>query len=466
MKTTAKFMAAPLAAGCLLGAVIPLPVGRGETSVASSVSTSRSGINSDSEKEAHDLDGITTANAAAAATTDPRGFFQALLKADPQPSREIVEAFFAAWIAENPDAAFQAALLLPGRFGYEVETNQFFPRQVQLLFHRDPLAALRWVGRIEGVIGHDITLHTRIDRLDELRQLDPQEVSRWLNRCPVGDVSAGMAKSLAEALAEKDPAAAIRWAESLNVEYQNVVLPMMLHHLRAKDPQAAMEYVRNTPSHLRQHVTLFAMETGSADAILGQMKWLAAEMGVTSHTGINSLLGSLYRKAPETAIDHVVAMAGTTQGLDAVRGLATAACLYGPTTDAVAMIAKLPDSIQADAFRSAMLFRMPGDFPAFLGPLADGSIKGKNLDAYIGQLVGFVDGERGTSFGRPQITWTVADLPAHLEGFQKWIGDHNGPERDRFIRQTVDALRDKPELRDKVFGNLPPEEMKRIMEDR
>ncbi|MBX3743087.1 MAG: hypothetical protein KF712_19030 [Akkermansiaceae bacterium] len=465
MKATAKFMTITLAAGCLLGAVIPLPPSKGKASAAPSVATARSGVNSNPGKEAHDLDGITAADAAAAATTDPRGFFQALLKADPQPSREIVEAFFNAWIAANPDAAFQAALLLPGRFGYEGR-SQFFPRQVQELFQTHPLVALRWVGRIEGVMGHDITLHTRIDRLDELRQLDPQEVSHWLNRCPVGGVSAGMAKTFAEALAKEDPAAAIRWAESLNAEYQNVVLPMMLHHLRAKDPQAAMEYVRNAPSHVRQHVTLFAMQADSAGTILGQMKWLAGEMGVTSHSGINSLLGSLYNKSPETAIAHVVAMEGTTQGVDAARGLGTAACLYGPAAKAVNMIAKLPDSLQADAFRSAMLFRMPGDFPAFLGPLADGSIQGANLDAYIRELVGFVDGERGTSFGRPQITWGVAESPQQLEAFQKWIGDHPGPQRDKFIRQTIEVLRDRPELRDKVFGNLPPEEMKRIMEER
>jgi hypothetical protein len=464
MKATAKFMATTLAAGCLLGAVIPLPRGKGKAIAAPSVVVPRSGINSDFGKEAHDLEGITAADAAAAATTDPRGFFQALLKADPQPSREIMEAFFTAWVGENPDAAFQAALLLPGRFGYEVR-NQFFPRQVQLLFHRDPRVALRWVGRIEGVLGHDITLH-RLGDQAKLLQLDPQEVSDCLNRCPVGGVSAGMAKTFAEALAKEDPMGAIRWAESLNVEYQNVVLPMMLHHLRAKDPQAAMEYVRNAPSHVRQHVTLFAMQAGSADAILGHMKWLAEEMGATSNSGINSLLGSLYQKSPETAIAHVVAMEGTTQGLDAARGLGTAACLYGPAAKAVTMITKLPDSLQADAFRSAMLFRMPRDFPAFLGPLADDSIQGENLDAYIRELVGFVDGERGTSSGRPIITWTVADVPDDLAAFQKWIGDHPGPQRDRFIRQTVDALRDKPELRDKVFGNLPPEEMKRIMEER
>ncbi|RYD30389.1 MAG: hypothetical protein EOP87_16765, partial [Verrucomicrobiaceae bacterium] len=441
-------MAATIAVGCLLGALVPVPGRSGTAITAPPVAASRPGSTPASAMESRNLAGVTAADATAAATTEPRGFFQALLKADPQPSREIVEAFFAAWIGKDPDAAFQAALLLPGRFGYEVKDSQFFARQVQELFQSDPMAALRWVGRIEGVIGHDITLHTRIDRLDQLRQLDPQEVSRWLNRCPVGGVSAGMAKNFAETLAKEDPAAAIRWAESLNVEYQNVVLPMMLHHLRAKDPQAAMEYIRNAPSHLRQHVTLFAMETGSADAILGQMKWLADEMGVTSHSGINNLLSKLYRNDAGMAISHVVAMDGTTKGLDAARGLGEAACLYGPTKDAVAVISKLPDSLQAEAARSAMLFRMPGDFPAFLGPLADGSIQGNNLDAYIGQLVGFVDGERGTSLGRPQITWTVADLPAHLEGFQKWIGDHPGPERDRFIRQAADALRDKPELRD------------------
>ena len=166
------------------------------------------------------------------------------------------------------------------------------------------------------------------------------------------------------------------------------------------------------------------------------------------------------------AVENVAAMAGTTQGVDAARGLGEAACLFGPTSAAVSMIATLPPSLQTDAARSAMLFRMPGDFPAFLEPLADGSIKGANLDTYIQLLVDFVDGERGSSFGRAQITWTVAELPQHLEAFQKWIADHPGPERNRFIRQAADALQDKPELRNKVFGNLPQEEIKRIMEGR
>jgi len=458
-RMSAKFIAATLAAGCVVGALIPLPHRQETTEQPSAERPTR---NSTAALRTMSIDGITTTDASAAAATHPQEFFHAMLKADPQPPREIVEAFFAAWIERNPDAAFLAALQLPGRFGYEVQTSQFFPRQVQLLFQRDPAAALRWVGRIEGVIGHDITLHSRADQPEKVRALDPDEVRTWLNRCPVGGVSTGMARNFAEALAARDPAAAVRWVGTLNVEYQNTVLPMILLRLAEKDPQAAMDFLRSAPSHIRQHAMLFANRAESAPEIIASMKRLEEEMGVTSNTGINNLLMLLYRAEPSAAIGHVTAMEGTTQGVDAARGLAEAACYGGPTAGAVAMIAKLPPSLRTEAARAAMFCRMPGDFPAFLAPLADGSITGPGLDAYIDVLAGFVDGERGTSFGRQQITWTVADLPQHLEAFQKWMAEHPGPQRDEFIRRTAATLKDKPELRDKVFSNIPPEEMERI----
>lgn len=464
-----KFTLTTLAIGCLVGTVIPLPGRSGIRATPQSVAPAGHGGASttpaveEERPEPFTLAGMTPEAAAEIAATSPREFFRWMLKTDPQPSRQILEAFFAAWIELDPDAALEAALLLPGRFGYEVRERQFFARQVQLLFWKDPMAALRWVGRIEGVIGHDITLHTRVDLLDKLRALDPHEVTTWLNRTPVAGVSAGMAKAYAEALAEKDPVAALRWSETLSAEYHSAVLPAILLRLEQRDPAAAMEYIRTAPSPVRQYGALSAMDTTSAAAILENMRWLEEEMGVKSYTGINNLMGSLYRKDAQAAIDQVSAMAGTTQGQDAARGLAEAACNHGPTADAVAMIVNLPESQQMDAAHAAMLYRMPGAFSAFLAPLADGSLKGANLDTYIRLLVDFVDGEKGISFGRQHITWTVAELPNDLTAFQKWISENPGPQRDQFVRQAAEAMADKPELRDKVFSNLPKEEIQRIM---
>ena len=64
----------------------------------------------------------------------------------------------------------------------------------------------------------------------------------------------------------------------MNADYQNAVLPMMIHRLSKKDPQAAMDYIRHAPSNIRQYTALFATTTGSPADTLEQMKWLDEEM--------------------------------------------------------------------------------------------------------------------------------------------------------------------------------------------
>lgn len=454
-------------AGCLAGTLIPLPSSGGKAAPKppgqpeNTASFTRGMAITTGNEDAFSLP-ITTERAGEFAQTNPQAFLRWILDSDPQPSPEIVEAFFTAWVAKDPDAALGAALRLPARFGYDIH-SQFFPRMVQLLFQTDPLTALRWVGRIEGAIGHDITLHVNLQTFAKLAPLDPEEIRMWLNHSPVGGVSVGMAKTYAEMLAEKDVEAAIRWSMSLNVEYQNAVMPMMMLHFARENPQAALNYIENAPSNIRQYAAGFALLSEKSMPARSMLQWMEDEMGIVSYTGLQNIMTRFYNENPKDAVAYVAEMEGTIQGFDAARGLAEAACLGHSTEDAVKMIATLPASMQLEAARSAMFMRMPADFPAFIEPLVNGTIEPANVDGYMDILVSFMDGERGTSFGRDSVAWSPASTMKYLESFQNWIRDHPGAQRDLFIRKTAESLQGQPGLRDDLFRKIPADELQRIL---
>ncbi|MBK1818158.1 hypothetical protein JIN84_21220 [Luteolibacter yonseiensis] len=457
-----KIVAAALGVGGLAGGLVPLPDRVEASEVRVTPDRSRQSAPPGLAGKIEVPEQITTAWAAGCAKSRPDEFFRWLVKADPQPDLEIVAAFFQEWIRRDPDSAYRAALSLPGRFGFR--ENRFFVLELQELFKRDPLAALRWCGRIEGIIGDGPVMnHSKDVAEKQFPRLDPEEVRSLLNRARVGSATVWMADAYAQWLADSDPRAAIRWGESLNVEFQTTILPMVFLRWAEQDPKAAMEYIRNAPSHIRQYAALFAMPAGSAAEIFTGMKWLEQEMGISSYAGINNLMGRLYGKDEKAAQDYVVSLEPGGQREAAVRGLAEAAC--GRPETVLSLVVNLPDELQLEATNSAFLTRMPGWYPDFLKPLADGSVSEANMENYIHQLAIFLDGETGTSFARKTVTWKITDMPEVLGQTQDWLKDNPGPNRDRFIRDAHGVLKENPELRDRVFEKIPADELKRILEN-
>jgi len=457
-----KTVAVALSVGGLAGGLAPLPDRVGASDARVMPDRSHESTPAGHAENMQVSEKITTAWAVDCAKSRPEEFFRWLVKADPQPDMEIAMAFFQAWIRRDPDSAYHAALSLPERFGFG--GNRFFVLELQELFKRDPMTALRWCGQVEGVIGDGPVMnHTKDEAEKQFPSLDPEEVRSLLNRARVGSATVWMADAYAQWLADSDPRAAIRWGESLDVDFQTTVLPMLFLRWAEKDPKAAMEYIRGAPSHIRQYAALFAMPTGSASEIFTGMRWLEEEMGVSSYTGINNLMARLYGKDEAAAQDYVVSLEPGGQREAGVRGLAEAAC--GKPENVLSLIVKLPDELRTEATNSAFLTRMPGWYPDFLKPLADGSVSGAAMESYIHQLAIFLDGETGTSFARKTVTWKITDMPEVLGKTQDWLKDNPGPNRDRLIREAHEVLKEKPELRDRLFEKIPAEELKRILEN-
>ncbi|GAA5127867.1 hypothetical protein JIN84_08070 [Luteolibacter yonseiensis] len=452
--------------GVLTGVLLPLP--QRETSPGDAATRSASaparGDEVSTRSRLEIPEQITGAWAAACAKSRPEEFFRWLLKADPQPAPEVVEEFFSAWIARNPDAAYRAALRLPPRFGYDRENRFFFNKLLRETLASDPAAALRWAGRLDGVVTGGFTLRLADENFKHLDRLNPGEVRVALDNLPIGGLTVAMADIYASFLARTDAAAALRWATSLGVDHQNALMPMALYHLLKKDPAAALEFIKTAPSSIRQYAATSAFDTSSAPAIFAGMKWLQEEMGVSAYTGLSNLLNPLYRADPKAAQAYVESLGERGQQVAAVRGLAEAAS--DKPEDFVSLIGGLREDMQLEAVNSAMLHRMPSWYPAFLGPLNDGSIREENMEGYIHQLAVFLDGETGPSYGGTQMTWKVTDVPEHLAEFQDWIRDHPGPNRDRFIREAYKVQKDQPEVLQKAFEKVPAEELKRILDGR
>jgi hypothetical protein len=456
-------LAVAVGVGCLIGVFVPLPQPGKPLDVEPRSARPREEGAEVAKKDLEVPETITGEWAVECANSRPDEFFRWLLKADPQPSGEVVSKFFETWISRNPDAAFQAALRLPSRFGYSGSSGDiyFFKSQLQQTFVLDPGAALRWAGRVEGVICQGGSMGWSEAVYGKLEKLDPKEVRAQLNGYPVGGVSSAMAVTYALFLVDKDANEGLRWATSLGVEHQNAALPMVLHQLKEKDPGAALDYIKSAPSNIKQYGALYALGNGSASLVLEEMKWLADEMGVSSYTGLNNMMNRLYNADHKVAQDYVESIGERSQQLAAVRGLAEAAS--DKREDMAVLIGGLPDDLQLEAATVCMRKRMPSWYPDFLERMNDGSIREANMDGYIHQMATFVDSDLVRQIMSSNNDWKPADSE-DLPGFQNWIKDNPGPRRDQFIREAYKLFKDKPEVLNKAFGQMPAEELKRILE--
>lgn len=451
-----------LLAGILIGALVPLSGGGGGEQSSPGASVVRQSSSRAPTRPQMVIPDIQTPEWARACAEDrPGEFYLWMLKASPQPSSMVVMEFFSAWIARDPDSAFQAALSLPPRFDFN-EHSPFFVMQLRQVFARDPMCALRWASRIDGVLGRANMMRGNHNAFTEAA--NPDEIRALLGRGPINGTSEEIAISYADYLAATDLAAAIQWGESLPVEYQNAVLPMMLMNLSKTDPAAALEYIKNAPSNVRQYAAIFALAY-STRPVAEDLKWVETEIGVTAYKpGLCNLIERFYHQVPEQALDYIVAIDDPEQKKIALRSLAS---IYSRDAEkAVSWIVTLPADLRTEAAHSAMLEKMPREFSTFANPLKEQSLTGQDLEDYTQTLAKFVVGEIVTNYGRTYATQNIASTAESLAVLQKWLRENPGPARDRLIQVLHDASSDQQDLRDQIFSDLSPNELSAILNDR
>ncbi|MDB6077420.1 MAG: hypothetical protein JWO82_1167 [Akkermansiaceae bacterium] len=401
-----------------------------------------------------------TAWAAGFGANHPQEFYRWLLKQDPQPDPEMVRAFFHAWIQTDPDAAFTAALRLPARFGFAPATEKspfdpvadggFFIMEVKGLLESNPAAAFRWIGRVEGVLGAFGVMNfvTPFENHPELKR---EDVAKWLNQSLPGPFTGTMINSYGSFLLEnrglKD---CLAWMHTLNPEHQGAVLDSLCLEWGKADPDGMLDYLESATSPIRQYRATALLSPLRAESPLKAMEWLDQNLGVTSYTGLNNVLGAFDSKDPEAAQEYVMNLEDPAQRLDAIKGLGEAHTMRGPVPETMQWVATLPAEMQVEATAGAMRWRLGSDYISFLTPLSEGTLAPEIQDRYIQQLAGGID---------QGMMWDGKDA------IHQWLENNPGEVRDAFVKAALGVLEGKPLNRSKFLSYLPEAEAeaKRIL---
>lgn len=427
---------AALIIGGLAGFVLPVPAP--EDGLAR---TRRTGVRPASDPRVSAAEEIAATSPAEQSTAwaeqwarkNPHAFLSWLLKCEPQPGAPVVEAFFAEWIILHPDAAFTAAGNLPGRFGYGRE-HLFFVKQLEKLFRKNPEAAFRWVGRVEGIIGGG-----SFDPLSpqDLSALDPDNIAQILRRTAPGPACTRLTEAFAAFLTKRDRAFALQWAESLPVAHCAAALGPVLREWFSASPSEVMDYLAGASSSIRQGFgTVWSGEV-LKDHPQEALDWMEKNMGHLSFGATENSLAKFGRKDQAAATAYALQIAGPQIRVSAIRGLTETVTFGNKTSGAIAWINTLPDEAKLTAFGQCMSSRMLYDFGDFFNYLKDHA--GDDLAAdYAGLLGSHANMRRTMQLGMRNVTRPLRQ--GEVEQLIDWAGTNPGPVSDRLVTSVFTAL--------------------------
>lgn len=254
---------------------------------------------------------------------DPKHFLAWILQANPQPSEEVLLAFFQSWVRTSPNAAFEAAFALPRSFGGERNSNEDSKKQRVLarmlgeVLNADWRSGLAWVARVQNA-------GSTLGGSTEWLQNPSLEMAEAIAKLPLAkDINAASSIILDKfttSFLEKDFETAREWALTLDPHLARWAQGAIFTEWANRDMEGMLDYLANeAPSSIRQYqgdtVLFYAKKDPKA-----ALAWTEKHLQVPS--AANAVLKTWMRDNQSDATNHVLGLEDPQQREAYLRTLA------------------------------------------------------------------------------------------------------------------------------------------------
>lgn len=210
------------------------------------------------------------------AEKDPDQFLSWLLRTKPAPSEEILTAFFAEWVRQDPEAAFEMALNLPEQFEDPVKAK-LLGRMMSAALNKDWKMGLAWVNRIQEAGAPALRMAVDFDWLEN----PVLEMGEAIVALDQGDFTRNLLRHFMRNFSNISPDQARAWARSLPPEHARNVMGPVLVHWAGTDLKGALNYLANeASSNIRQDLGVIVMRKFAEQDPRAALAWAEAHMPV------------------------------------------------------------------------------------------------------------------------------------------------------------------------------------------
>lgn len=238
------------------------------------------------------------------AEDDPAGFHAWLLRQDPAPPLKLTETLFLAWVLRDPDGAFAAAVNLPRRF----QRGEFIPDMLNTLLQAgtsDELA-FRWLGKVSGEFsgfgsGNPAFLTTK----------SPEEAAALLSGVTESFYGGRLLNQLGRRWAAQDLDAARQWLDGLPTEKRVRALDGIMQVWAEKDVQGALNYLAHEASTAERHNICLPLKELAGKDPAAAFQWWEKNMGVPDPNTVRHMLTAWKAKDAEAAKQYVLSIEDT-----------------------------------------------------------------------------------------------------------------------------------------------------------
>jgi len=245
------------------------------------------------------LEGGWKPAAIAWAAEDPAGFYQWLVDRGIPPGEEVLELLFSAWLERDDDAAFTAALNLPGDFQrgktLAVMLNHTLEREGGLKL------ALQWMPWVEGQI-----FQWAQPGDAWMKSLPPDQIAASLAgmASPRG-YSSSLIHQFAAFWSKTDRPAATEWLDTLGPEQRAQAFEGLMETWAKEDPEAALNYLASgaATTNERQSASRPRLELAETDPKRA-LGWMEETIGLPGSNAMRDIFGQWCKRASAEAREY------------------------------------------------------------------------------------------------------------------------------------------------------------------
>ena len=236
------------------------------------------------------------------AKKDPDQFLSWLLRTKPAPTEEILTAFFAAWVQDDPNAAFEMALNLPEQFKDHVKAK-LLGRMMSAALNEDWKTGLAWVNRIQDAGAPTMRMAVDFDWLEN----PVLEMGEAIVALDQGDFTRNLLHHFMHNYARVSPDQARAWALAFPPEHAANVMGPVLVHWAGTDLTGALNYLENeASSNVRQNLGVIVMRVFALQDPRAALAWAETHMPVPN--GSRQILQTWAKGNLQEVTDFVVGL--------------------------------------------------------------------------------------------------------------------------------------------------------------